>query len=375
MIKRNATRLRKMVVVIIITSICMLCFSTNTFAEEVNKSGPVLEFNKLYKENNITANTNKWYTVRTLENSACYNLHIKNIDSYNGVYESLRIFVYDSDGMCIREWAQNNETEEDNWVKLEKNSVYYIRILTQLWREDGTATFSSSIDPDDDAPDTINEAGVIPYGKEIYEYIRINDDNDFYKFKTNKGAYVYNIYVKDIDVYNGVYDSLYLTLYDDDGTEVYSKNIHMGNEISEKIILKPGKTYFCKFVGNLYHKRQTGKYKFRIDAIKETGNTKKTAETIKAKKTYKKAIDAPSDIDWFLFKPTKTKSYKIKIKNKDNAQNTVVKVYNGKKLVKSIDVSKGSSGTIKVKMKKKKKYYITISSMYDGFGKYNVSVK
>ena len=360
---------------ILIVSMMLEICSINSYAMEVNKNGTVLSYNIIYNEIKPNNMSGKWYTLKTVGYSACYNLHVKNIDTVTTQTYSLVIDVYDSDGMKVYGWSQMNCSDLDNWMKLKENSAYFVCVSCQ---EGYQAKYNLKLSVDADAPDSISKAKSVKFGKVMTEYARVDEDNDFYKIKTSKGAAAYNLYVKNIDIYAYFTHSLVVAIYDKDKSEIYKTELAEGAELNTWFKFKPDKTYYIKFIGasgGLHDVRQTGKYKFKISCKNETGDTKKTAKTIKANKSYKKAIDAPNDIDWFQIKPNNTKKYNLKLKNVNDSSNIVVKIYKGKTLVNTISIPKGKTGSLKCKMTKNQKYYIYICSENNDSGNYCFSVK
>ncbi len=342
-----------------------------TQAAEIDKNGIVVQYNQTYSMNDLAPKTNTWYKFTTVGNCADYKIHVKNIDiqfyTHGGGF---KCYLYDEDGAEVNLWKfSNTGTEYDYWTSLKENTTYYLCFATAWYG--GNATFSLS--NESDGPETLETAQALKFGEMLYENSRISYDSDWYTFKTSKTATVQKIYVKNIDIdfytHGGGFNSY---LYDEDGSLLRSDYVGMGREFEYCVKLQPNKQYYIRFCNG----QPVGKYKFSVSNVKEEGDTKKTASGIKLKKTIKKLVNAPGDIDWYKFKATKTKKYKLTVKNVNVSGSIVVELYSGKKKIASVSVLAQKTNKKTVKLKKNKKYYVKIYSANSGeMGKYNFKIK
>lgn len=342
-------------------------------AEEVDKNAPVIEYNKEYSHN-LNNNGYVWYKVNTLNYSAVYNLHLKNIDCYRGATDpALYTYIYDADGREIAAWSKWKGADDDNWIKLQGNSTYYIKMHVTIWDEIGNFKFCLSYEAD--VSDTKEEATSYAYGTKLYENVKVNHDNDWYVIKTESYPAYYNIWVKNIDLHYGAADSpLHLFLYDADGSEKMRKVLWKGGEINQWIKLEPNSTYYIKMYTRIW---DPGSYCFSIspeaDVVDEIGATApvltngvENAGTFRAK----------DDVDCFQFTtPKQAVVCDVTLKNVDASNITAEILDTDGVSVYKLTIASGKTETGKIKLKSNRTYYLKMSTAAAGNYNFTVTTK
>ena len=323
---------------------------------------------KIY-ENVKVENDSDWYVIKTESYPAYYNIWLKNIDLYNGVYDSLTCYLYDADGAQLLKKSNASAEEMNMWIKLEPNSTYYMLVKASLWSAAYKGSYCFSVTSEADIVDEMGTtAPVVTSGVENVSTFRAEKDVDYFRFKTPKYAVACDVEIKNIDV-----KRMTMEIFDADGVSVHKLTATTAQNVTSKIKLKSNKIYYLKMSTS-----GLGNYKFKVTAKKESGDKKKQAETIKLKKNNARSIDSNDDVDWFKIKIKKTKKYKVTLKNINftGGYYRLAKayIYKGSKCVKEINVATGKSKSSKIKMKKGT-YYIKVISDGASMGDYKLQVK
>lgn len=197
----------------------------------------------------------------------------------------------------------------------------------------------------------------------------------YYKIKTPKYSSLLTYNVRNMNIKEGIR----IEVTDNAGTHGAYNN--WGTFGIEKggipKTLKPNKWYYVRVI--VYG---SGNLRFSFDFKKdEVFDTFEEAKSIKCGRKYTGSIDIEGDADMYKFKTTANRNYKISIKSNGN------KIYGAavfvefsipqhgisyKECVKEMKF--GTRGTVNIKLKKNKWYYIRIGSYQSEVGKYTFSV-
>jgi len=342
-------------------------------AEEVDKNAPVIEYNKEYS---YTLNNNGyvWYKVNTLNYSAAYNLHLKNIDCYKfGSPKTLYAHIYDVDGREIAVWSKEKGQDDDNWIKLQSNSTYYIKVQVNVGSQAGNFKFSLSYEAD--VSDTKETATSYVYGTKLYENVKTKEDNDWYVIKTESYPAYYNIWAKNIDLYKfGSPETLYVYVYDADGAQKMLKKLGKGEEINTWIKLEPNSIYYIDMYGRT---QNTGSYCFSItpeaDVVDEIGAT---APILTSGEEIAGTFRAKNDVDCFKFKtPKHAVVCDVTLKNVDASNITAEILDTDGVSVYKLTTASGKTETGKIKLKSNRTYYLKMSTAAAGNYNFTVTTK
>ena len=239
------------IIVAVTIVISLVGITKPVYAADVDPSAPTMELGKEYKVSGVH---DGWFKFKTTDYNADYYLNAKVTGGYGAVF-----WIYDSDGAPVISEQEIMESSEGGgfWCSLKKNSTYYVYYRGYGRSEKYLCYFIFDISPETDLGDDIKEATPYTFGKEITEYRRIKYDDEWVTFTTPSYESKQILYVKDIDCHE-----LNFEILDADGTNVFSKEMHINdksNEYTETFEFKPNKKYYLHF-SNYY----TGKFKFSI---------------------------------------------------------------------------------------------------------------
>lgn len=160
-----------------------------------------------------------------------------------------------------------------------------------------------------------------------YFYYEIVPEEVYYKDEDTEGQYIEDKFSQDLYIETGLGESA-------EDISNFRGGINVDNVWkkykSNKYSIKPGKKVIL-FFGQNMDARFTMKFKFRVlykkvkNFEKENNNSLKKANVIKKGKTYTGVLMGWED-DWFTFKSTKTKKYKIKVKLTEDTANEGINV-------------------------------------------------
>lgn len=213
-----------------------------------------------------------WFKFTTLTQDAYYTISLENYNIFeragNESY-ALNMFIYDTYNEQIAQVSRKNSTN----VKLEKNTIYYIKVCTgkRVW--DSTGNYEVLVSYKLDSVSNIKEeATVVSINKTYNNSLDGTGDIDWFSFTVpNDGTY--KVVFENYDIYELV------------GNENYVSNLFIYNKYNKQIVniqrtnsmeveLEKDATYYIKVAMGYKVADSTGNYSFSVnyDSVPEPDN-------------------------------------------------------------------------------------------------------
>lgn len=371
-------KLRTLLVLILSIFICH-GFSISNAAQGAVSNATTIFLNTDYTGQISSKNDAKWYKFTTTSNKSFYRLELKNLSIKDNCY--FEVYTKNNERE-FRDCFYYNKGDNDQYLKLEKNTTYYIKVTSYK-----TGNYKLKVcESKDDIGDDKNSSKSIQLNKfytgSINAKKTYNDkvafDEDYYKFTTTKNNSFYRFDTKNLNIE----DSCYFEIYTKDDEREYRKTLYRNREESDEYLkLEKNTTYYVRVTCD-----KVGKYKFKIQEVKDDApDSMKTSKQIYLNKTYNGSINAKktyndkiaSDEDWYKFTTNSSDTnYTFNIKN-----NNIEDIANFYILTKDDEekfsdrLYKKHSSSNKIKLLKNTTYYIKVNSNTPGQYSFSISSK
>ena len=207
-----------------------------------------------------------------------------------------------------------------------------------------------------------------------YEFSLYEDQKDYFTFYAPANKYFRVELIRTSCSMGGVIHNDYYDSVSCDITSNYKRYdevwVNYGSErtMSTPMCFKKGTKISLSIKQGMDCWAYSATYKIRIKTYatnnleKENNNTKKKATSLKYKKSHT-GILMTDDVDWYVFKAPKTKTYKIQTVQTGDDRFIISYVYKGRKTIAGPTWSNAGSGWInnaKIKLKKGEKIYLKV---------------
>ncbi|MDP4180304.1 MAG: hypothetical protein Q8942_04335, partial [Bacillota bacterium] len=297
-----------------------------------------------------------------------------------GVYRFIRydygfsICLYDEAGIQV----YPNEFSNNNDYNLEKNKMYYIKVLNAS----STTSYKFMItEPkEDEYGDTKETAKELSIGENINGSIYERSDVDFFSFKSEKEG-IYRL--KEFkSTNNDIYTmqpsaGQVLNICGKNNDRV---NYWMDSKNTIYFKLKSNEMYYISING-MFNAAYVYDYSFKFEGPMEDdiGNDEETSKEIKLEDKIKGSMDYFSDYDYFKFVPTMDGTYLLKnfsvdLQNDSDETPEMDKIVTVYGYYLSDKISYEKDGSMKISLLKGKTYYIIVSNTNYSYPLFNYSI-
>lgn len=359
------------------------------YVNDYTKVTNEIDLNKNVKGQIEVADDVDWLKVSTTNNDSFYKITLSNESvGLNSNTVVMNLYKINNNKKVKYQTIQCDKAlQHYTYLKLDKNSIYYIEI-TSTAKSQYSIQINESID---DAPDVIDD---------VQNNISINgttngsldgyDDVDYFKFSTTDQLSYYKIKFTNKNI-----QQLYFEIFDSEGQSIYSTYCSKTNNIEKYLSLEPNSDYSIKVNSATSDEIETYSINIQTIADKE-GKDLNTYRKISDKeitvqqnnaimtqgKVINGSIDGNGDIDVFKFTTSNNKSYyKLNISNLSIENYAIATIYDQDKIslkdvagIKDISVQKSKTSENYFKLESNTDYYIFINTDEQYLGNYNLQL-
>ena len=359
--------------------------ANSTTAGNPNQN-PVLP--KTPEEHNITGATNKanaltiqrediyhssftdkgeieWYKFTTSNNYSAYSIQILN----NSINTTVYVTIYDVYDNELGQQAIGKGDTNYLDLALESNSEYWMKV--HRYYDDRMGNYQFAIN------EKICDAGIaevdsfyVDLDIKYTKALDVRGFNDWYKFTSTGNYSTYQFSLTN----NSINTTLYLTVYDEYGTELGSTSASKGSSSILDLRLSANKEYTVCF--SRYYNDRNGNYQFCIsEMVCDAGLSQEEAFPFEVNKILYGTADTSFE-EWFVCTFPVSSKYTLKLTNNSINTTLYATVYDVLDTeLGTISASKGDNSEISLDVVAGTTLYIKITRYYsDRFGNYTLYV-
>lgn len=309
-----------------------------------------------------------YYYIKTGDQNAYYQIIGSSLTEEMG----FSIALCDSEFFDMDQISFDTQESEVMTYKLEKNSVYYLKV--SMWSTETSGSYKIKVNQIvDDYVDTAEKCTEISMGDMITGKFEVGKDQDYFKFTTEEENSFYKIVFKNIDIETDID----LELCTEEGAVIDSVSVAQGEIKYLENKLEKNTTYYIRAYS--WWDTAVGSYSIKpieiVDDVDDTFDTT-TKLTVDRKSTNKYALQIGTDEDYFMFKTNgNTEQYKITLKHLSE-NSTDIQAYlfdENEGYVENLSVGENQEVSITVTLVKNKTYYLKIAEGESGT-QYQISV-